>query len=222
MDRLFKEDDIVFLKTDTDKTQPFKIADKSIINGEYAYNLEYVDREEILDTPMFARELVLATEEDKLLILLSGDKYDFKDPNIDTYYIIDDKGIIAGVQAIDENLHIEFNKTITDEQYEYFVENQYNGISATITLNITEENRKNGLEYTLVDTLYDIGSIFPFERDMIENIGKFYKPYKDELIPNTDVILNLLLFLQTKGITYENSTYDEIKQALKEYREIKL
>lgn len=65
MDRLFKEDDIVFLKTDTDKTQPFKIADKSVIDGEYAYNLEYIDQEKILDTPMFARELVLASEVDK-------------------------------------------------------------------------------------------------------------------------------------------------------------
>lgn len=222
MDRLFQENDIVFLKTDTDKTQPFKIADKSIISGEYAYNLEYVNREEILDTPMFARELTLATEEDKLLILLSGDKYDFEDLNMDTSYTIDDKGIIVGVQAIDENLHIEFNEIIEDKQYDYFVENQDNGISATITLNITEENRENGLEYTLSDTLYDIGSIFPFKGDMIENIGKFYKPYKDELTPNTDVILNLLLFLQTKGITYENSTYDEIEQALKEYREIEL
>lgn len=222
MDRLFKEDDIVFLKTDIDKTQPFKIADKSVISGEYAYNLEYIDQEKILDTPMFARELTLATEEDKLLILLSGDKYDFEDLNMDTSYTIDDKGIIVGVQAIDENLHIEFNEIITDKQYDYFVENQDNGISATITLNITEENRKNGLEYTLSDTLYDIGSIFPFEGDMIENIGKFYKPYKDELTLNTDVVLNLLLFLQTKGITYENSTYDEIEQALKEYREIEL
>lgn len=62
MNRLFKENDIVFLKTDTNKTQLFKIADKSVIEGEYAYNLEYVDREEILDEPMFARELVLATE----------------------------------------------------------------------------------------------------------------------------------------------------------------
>ena len=220
MDRLFQENDIVFLKTDIDKNQLFKIADKSVIEGEYAYNLEYTNKEEILDTPMFARELTLATEEDKILNLLRGSEYYFEDPNMDTSYTVDDKGIITGVQAIEDNLHIEFNEIIIDKQYEYFVENQDNGISATITLNITEENRKNGLEFTLQDTLYDIGSIFPFERGMVENIGKFYKPCKHT--PNTDVILNLLLFLHVKGITYENSTYDEIEQALKEYREIEL
>ena len=145
MDRLFQENDIVFLKTDIDKNQLFKIADKSVIEGEYAYNLEYTNKEEILDTPMFARELTLATEEDKILNLLRGSEYYFEDPNMDTSYTVNDKGIIIGVQAIEDNLHIEFNEIITDKQYEYFVENQDNGISATITLNLTEENRKNGL-----------------------------------------------------------------------------
>lgn len=68
MNRLFKSGDIVYIKGD-DKKQMYEILDKSVIDGEYAYNLIQANTGYdtiVLDEPMFARELELIPEEDKL------------------------------------------------------------------------------------------------------------------------------------------------------------
>ena len=218
---ILKRNTVVFLNKDTERD--YKHAYRVIAPENNNLNLTYqLDSlctggsiHDIADT-----EFTLATEEEKAALILNGEDYEDVDPCFDTTYTVNMKGYIIGIQIIDDNFIIELNKdTASLDTYYYYIEDNYYGINARLCI---KEEDINKVEHVLKDLLYNIGSAFPFETDLIKNIGKFFKPAKAEVIPSDDVILNMLQFLENKGISYTNSNYDDIERALKEYRDIKI
>lgn len=214
---ILKRNTVVFLNRDTE--HDCKHAYR-VIDPEYdSYQIENLCTGDSLHN-VADTEFRVATEEEKVKLFLNGDDYKDVDPAFDTTYTIDNEGYIVGVQAIEDDFIVELNKdNVVPNTYYYYIEYNYNSVYATLRI---EEKDVNKVEFALKDLLYSIGSVFPFEPDMIKNIGKYFKPFKDEVIPNTDIVLNLLQFLENKEISYANSTYEEITQALDEYRHIKL
>lgn len=214
---ILKRNTVAFLNKDTE--HDYKHAYR-VIDPEYdSYQIENLYTCDSLHN-VYDTEFRVATEEEKVKLLLNGKDYEDINPCFDTTYTIDNKGYIIGVQAIEDNYTIELTKNnVEPNTYYYYVEDSYNGVNATLRI---EEKDINKLEHKLKDILYNAGSVFPFETGVIKNIGKYFKPFKNEVIPSTDVTLNLLQFLENKEISYANSTYEEIEQALTEYRNIKL
>lgn len=226
MDRLFKTGDIVYIKGD-DKKQMYEILDKSIIDGEYAYNLEPynvvltdINEQPHVDEPMFAREIELASEEDKLRTVFGKDIWDSEvDPALETEYTIDKDNIIVGVQLSEstdtiDSIFCSFVK-VADEQDTYKLEVN-DGVSSEIYITIEGDD----VEHELKDKLYLLGCVYPFELGMVNNIGKFFKPFKNEYIPNIDVLVNLLDYLHRQEVITFNSSYDDVERALRRYNDI--
>ena len=226
MNRLFKVGDIVYIKGN-DKKQMYEILDKSVIDGEYAYNLEPynviltdINEQSHVDEPMFARELELVPEEDKLRTVFSKDIWGSKvDLALKTEYVIDSDNIIVGVQLEGSTdaiggIYCSFVK-VADEQNTYILRVD-DGVFSEIYITIEGDN----IEYELKDKLYSLGCVYPFEPDMVNNIGKFFKPFENENVPNIQALVNLLNYLHNKKVITFNSSYYNIERALKEYRDI--
>lgn len=160
-------------------------------------------------------------EQEKLLQLLNPSQYEDFVGSDETAYEMDVNNKIIGVTVEFDDLHIELtqDETVkTGNVYTYFVESSVNGKSSTLSFEFT---MNDNIELQLQNKLHELGSIFPFGTGLINNIGKFFKPYKNEYIPNLDITLNMLLFFEQKNIT-SKSSFEEIKQAYNEYLEIKL
>ena len=219
---ILERNTVVFLNKDTERTykHAYRVITPENNNLNLTYQLENLSTGEsiynISDT-----EFTLATEKEKAKLILNGDDYEEIEPAFDTEYTIDNNGYIIGVSAREDGFTVELNRDNTSpDTYYYYIEDTYYGINATLSIKEKDVNR---VEWLLKDLLYCIGSVFPFETGLIKNIGKYFKPFgKYEFNVSDDIILNMLQFLESKGISYKNSTYDELIQAIDEYRNLRL
>lgn len=219
---ILKRNTVVFLNKDTERNykHAYRVITPENNNLNLTYQLENLSTGEsvynISDT-----EFTLATEKEKAKLILNGDDWEDVDPAFDTTYTIDNNGYIMGVSAREDEFTVELNRDNTSpDTYYYYIEDTHYGINATLSIKEKDVNR---VEWLLKDLLYCIGSAFPFETDLIKNIGKYFKPFgKHEFNVSDDIILNMLQFLESKGISYKNSTYDELIQAIDEYRNLLL
>ena len=219
---ILERNTVVFLNKDTERNykHAYRVITPENNNLNLTYQLENLSTGEsiydIADT-----EFTLATEKEKAKLILNGDDYEEIEPAFDTEYVVGDNGYIIGVSAREDGFIVELNRDNTNpDTYYYYIEDNYYGINATLSIKEKDVNR---VEWLLKDLLYCIGSAFPFETGLIKNIGKYFKPFgKYEFNVSDDIILNMLQFLESKGISYKNSTYDELIQAIDEYRNLRL
>lgn len=215
---ILERNTVVFLNKDTERDYNHAYR---VITTEYdSYEIENLSTGDSLHN-VYDTEFTLATEEEKAKLILNGDDYEEIEPAFDTEYTIDNNGYIIGVSAREDGFTVELNQDNTSPgTYYYYIEDMYYGINATLFI---KEKDVNKVEWLLKDLLYCIGSAFPFETGLIKNIGRYFKPFgKHEFNVSDDIILNMLQFLESKGISYKNSTYDELIQAIDEYRNLRL
>ena len=176
---ILERNTVVFLNKDTERNykNAYRVITPENNNLNLAYQLENLSTGKsiynISDT-----EFTLATEREKAKLILNGDDWEDVDPAFDTEYTIDNSGYIIGVSAREDEFTVELNRDNTSpDTYYYYIEDTHYGINATLSIKEKDINR---VEWLLKDLLYCIGSAFPFETDLIKNIGKYYGKFNNE------------------------------------------